>query len=157
MRLLCVFPNQRSLSHQGMKSYQAYQLYPVQVARLQEIEPKIAGGCTAVVAVVSNNHLYVANVGDSRAILIYEHTNGTLVAEQLTVDHTVENEGEIKRLEALGLDRTQLEKAGRLGSQENTRSIGDYYIKAGYKNVDSLKYVYVSVCVCVCERERERE
>ena len=140
-----------------MTSDRAYQLYPVQVARLQEIEPKIAGGSTAVVAVVSYNHLYVANVGNSRAILIYEQANGSLAAEQLTVDHTVENEDEIRRLEALGLDRAQLEKAGRLGNHENTRSIGDYYIKAGYKNVDSLKYVYVSVCVCVCERERERE
>jgi len=124
-------------------SYQAYQLYPVQMARLQEIKLKIAGGCTAVVAVVSNNHLFVANVGNSRAILIYEKANGSLATEQLTVDHTVENEDEIRRLEALGLDRTQLEKAGQLGGQENTRSIGDYYIKAGYKNVDSLRYVHV--------------
>lgn len=109
---------------QGMKSYQAYQRYPVQVNRLQEIEPKIAGGCTAVVAIVANHRLYIANVGDSRAMLIYERANGTLFAEQLSVDHTVENEDEVERLEALGLDRDQLAKAGRLGSQENTRSIG---------------------------------
>ena len=122
-----------------MKPYQAYQLYPVQVNRLKEIEPKIMGGCTAVIAIVTNNRLYVANVGNSRAMLIYQRANGNFFAEQLSIDHTVENEDEMNRLEALGLDRDQLAKTGRLGSQENTRSIGDYYIKAGYQHVDSLR------------------
>ena len=97
------------------------------------------GGCTAVIAIVTNNRLYVANVGNSRAMLIYQRANGNFFAEQLSIDHTVENEDEMNRLEALGLDRDQLAKTGRLGSQENTRSIGDYYIKAGYQHVDSLR------------------
>lgn len=125
-----------------MKSYQAYQLYPVEVARIQELEPKIAGGCTAAVAVICQNKLYVANVGDSRVVLVRELSNGTLQAEQLTVDHTTDNEDELKRLEALDLDPKQLIKAGRLGSQENTRSIGDYAIKEGYRNVDVLRCVF---------------
>ena len=126
---------------QGMKSYQAYQLYPMEVARIQELEEKISGGSTAVVAVVCNDHLYVANVGDSRAVLICEKSNGTLHAEQLSVDHSVENEEELKRLEAIGLNRAVLVKAGRVGSQENTRSFGDYCVKDGYKDVDTLRFV----------------
>lgn len=123
-----------------MKSYQAYQFYPLEVARLQELEPKISGGSTAVVAVVYNKRLFVANVGDSRAVLVREKPDGTLVAEQLSVDHGVQNEEELKRLEGVGLKREGLLEAGRLGSQENTRSIGDYYIKTGYKDVDTLRY-----------------
>lgn len=99
----------------------------------------LTGGCTAVLAVIVNNHLYVANVGDSRAILVREAEDGSLLEEQLSVDHSVENEEELERLEELGLDREQLLKSGRLGTCENTRSIGDYSIKGGYKNVDSLR------------------
>ena len=122
-----------------MKSYQAQQSFPAQVARLQELEPYISGGCTAVVAVLTYNRLYVANVGDSRAILAYEESNGSLQVKQLSEDHGVENEQEIERLTAIGLDREQLKKSGRLGTQENTRSIGDYSIKGGYKDVDVLR------------------
>ena len=105
------------------------------------MEPKLAGGCTAAVAVLANNFLFVANVGDSRVLVIKETARGTLEAEQLSTDDGVENEGELRRLESLGLRREDLLRAGRLGTQENTRSIGDYYIKEGYRDVDSLRYV----------------
>ena len=93
-----------------------------------------------MVAVITNNRLYVANVGDSRAILAYEERDGSLQVKQLSEDHGVENEQEIQRLTALGLDREQLKKSGRLGTQENTRSIGDYILKGGYKDMDVLWY-----------------
>ena len=93
-----------------------------------------------MVVVLTNNRLYVANVGNSRAILAHEDKNGSLLVKQLSEDHVIENEQELKRLVALGLDREQLKKSGRLGTQENTRSIGDYSIKGGYKDVDVLRY-----------------
>ena len=123
-----------------MRSYEAYLSFPWEVARLQELEPKLSGGCTAVVAVLCKSRLYVANVGDSRAVLVYEEKKGgTLRHLQLSTDHGVENRDELSRLGKLGLDPRQLERNGRLGSQENTRSIGDYYIKEGYKDVDTLR------------------
>ena len=127
------------LSQQGLTSYQAQLQYPDEVAQLQGLESEITGGCTAVLAVIANKKLYVANVGDSRAILIREKPDRTLYAEQLSVDHSVENEEELSRLEALGLSRENLKRAGRLGMQENTRSFGDYYIKQGYRDVDTLE------------------
>ena len=91
-----------------------------------------------MVAVLTNDRLYVANVGDSRAILAYAAKDGSLQVKQLSEDHDVNNEQELKRLVALGLDREQLKKSGRLGTQENTRSIGDYILKGGYKDMDLL-------------------
>ena len=92
-----------------------------------------------MLALIVNNRLYVANAGDSRVLLAREGANGTLSIEQLSVDHSVENEDELKRLEGLGLDPKLLLKSGRLGMHENTRSIGDYSIKQGYKDVDTLR------------------
>ena len=122
-----------------MASYEAYLTYPVEVARLQELEPKIAGGTTVVLAVVCGNTLYIANTGDSRAVLVNENENGVQQIVQQSVDHRVDNIDELKRLVDLGLNREQLQRSGRLGSQENTRSIGDYSIKAGFKDVDTLQ------------------
>ena len=92
-----------------------------------------------MVTVLTYNRLYVANVGDSRAILAYEEGDGSLQVKQLSEDHGVENEKELERLTAIGLDREQMKKSGRLGTQENTRSIGDYSIKGGYRDVDVLR------------------
>ena len=122
-----------------MTSYEAYLTYPVEVARMQELEPKISGGTTVVLAVVCGNTLYVANVGDSRAVLVNENEKGIQQVVQTSEDHGVDNLDELKRLVDLGLNREQLQRSGRLGSQENTRSIGDYSIKAGYKDVDTLQ------------------
>ena len=93
-----------------------------------------------MVAVLTSNRLYVANVGDSRAILAYEASDGSLQVKQLSEDHGVENEQELERLTAIGLDREQLKKSGRLGTLENTRSIGDYILKGGYKNMDVIRF-----------------
>jgi len=112
--------------------------FPTEVARLQELESLISGGCTMVIAVIANKRLHVVNVGDSRAVLVYqEHDQPAL---QLSKDHGVENEEELKRLSDLGLDPEQLIRTGRLGTQENTRSIGDYSIKGGYRDVDVIRY-----------------
>jgi serine/threonine protein phosphatase PrpC len=56
-------------------------------------------GCTAVAALITKTHIFVANAGDSRAVLGVK--NGT-VNEDLSVDHKPENEEEKKRIEAAG-------------------------------------------------------
>ena len=91
-----------------------------------------------MVAVLTSDRLYVANVGDSRAILVYEDRNGSLKVKQLSKDHCIKNKQELERLVALGLDRTQLRRSRRLGMCNTNRSIGDYSIKGGYKDVDVL-------------------
>jgi TAK1-binding protein 1 len=59
--------------------------------------------------------------------------------QQLSVDHNTSNEEELRRLEHCGLDPNALRHAKRLGTQQNTRSIGDYSIKGGYVNVDVIR------------------
>ena len=94
-----------------------------------------------VLAVIINNRLHVGNVGDSRALIVREIPGGgALDIEQLSTDHGVDNVNELDRLEVIGLNRDQLKKSGRLGSQENTRSIGDYCLKGGYEDVDALRF-----------------
>jgi TAK1-binding protein 1 len=102
---------------------------------LQILDEHIQGGSTAAMAVMCGNVLYTSNVGDSR-ILLYK-TDGTCL--QLTCDHSVDNEEELDRLSYLGLDREVIKRNGRIGTHENTRSFGDYNLKEGYRDVDSLK------------------
>ena len=44
-------------------------LCPQQVDEIDHLDNQIKGGTTVVLALIYNNHLYVANVGDSRALL----------------------------------------------------------------------------------------
>ena len=62
-----------------------------------------------------------------------------LVVEQLSKDHNTANDEELRRLAECGLDPTELRRARRLGYQQNTRSIGDYSIKGGYADVESIR------------------
>lgn len=76
-----------------------------------------AYGTTAVVALFKDSMLYVANVGDSRAVLCRN-----AAAVRLSVDHTTELEEERARVEALG----GFIRNGRVqGVIQVTRALGD--------------------------------
>ena len=102
----------------------------------------------------------MANVGDSRAVLCFFNSRHELQATQISDVHNVYNPTEQRRLANLGLVVEDLVRFGRLGPYQVTRSIGDYAIKGGYKDVDILRCVCVCVCVhacvcvCVCARAR---
>ena len=66
-----------------MSSYEAQQFFPEYISRIQEIEPELAGGTTVVVAIIVNGSLYVANAGDSRAVLVRKTPNG-IITEQVS-------------------------------------------------------------------------
>ena len=128
-----------------MKSFEAFQLYPDEVKRLQFLDEEIRGGSTAAMAAMCGNVLYVSNVGDSR-VLLYNKDGSCL---QLTCDHNTDNEQELQRLSGLGLDAEKLKKNRRVGTHENTRSFGDYNLKEGFLDVDSLKWVPRHVLICI--------
>ena len=113
--------------------------YTVDTEQLQDLEELIKGGTTAAIVLINveKNLLFSANIGDSRTFL-YKQDG---CKELLTQDHTTDTESELVRLEKLRLDRYELQRNGRLGSHENTRSFGDYSLKRGYKYVDVLSWV----------------
>jgi pyruvate dehydrogenase phosphatase len=97
-----------------------------------EVDLALAGSC-ALVSLVRDNTLYVANTGDSRAILVSVDQTGRMHARDMSNDHNVNSEREVAILESrhpgeprlLG-DGRQLRVKGRI---KVTRSLGDMYLK----------------------------
>ncbi|KAL2249058.1 probable protein phosphatase 2C 51 [Sesamum indicum] len=81
-------------------------------------------GSTAVVAVVGENEVVVANCGDSRAVL----SRGG-VAVQLSDDHKPDRPDELERIEACGGNVIDWNGQRVLGVLATSRSIGDNYLK----------------------------
>jgi protein phosphatase 2C family protein 2/3 len=59
-------------------------------------------GSTAVVSIIYRNNLYVANIGDSEAVLVKKNAEGQWEAEALTVPHKASDPTEKERIEKLG-------------------------------------------------------
>uniref|UniRef100_A0A6N2KBS3 protein-serine/threonine phosphatase n=1 Tax=Salix viminalis TaxID=40686 RepID=A0A6N2KBS3_SALVM len=82
------------------------------------------GGSTAVVAVLSPEHIIVANCGDSRAAL---SRGGRAIP--LSVDHKPDRSDELARIEAAGGRVIFLNGARVEGILAMSRAIGDKYLK----------------------------
>ncbi|XP_076042482.1 TGF-beta-activated kinase 1 and MAP3K7-binding protein 1-like isoform X2 [Oratosquilla oratoria] len=121
----------------GMSQFEAAQKYPETFSRLQALEQEVSGGTTAVVALIHRGMLYVGNVGDSRALLCWKDRLGVLKVKQLSADHNTSSHDELQRLSNIGLDICKI-KGAKLGNHDNTRCIGSYFIKGGYKEFDML-------------------
>ena len=77
--------------------------------------------------------------GCSRALLCTTEEDGVLRLQQLTVDHDLSNNDELVRLSKLGLDAIGLQHRAKIGEHHYTRTLGDYSIKSGYKDLDYLR------------------
>lgn len=60
----CVFKLLPHFGFQGVPHHQLPPQYQKIVERLKVVEQEISGGAMAIVAVVLNNKLYIANVGE---------------------------------------------------------------------------------------------
>lgn len=92
----------------NMSSYEAYEKYPQEIERLETINAELSSGTTAVIALIHNGKLYVANVGNCRALLCKTDAEAVFRVVQLTVDHDLRNEDELLRLSQLGLNIEKL-------------------------------------------------
>ncbi|AEE86293.1 putative protein [Arabidopsis thaliana] len=109
------------------------------VKRSLPMKPQMAtvGSC-CLVGAISNDTLYVANLGDSRAVLgsvvSGVDSNKGAVAERLSTDHNVAVEEVRKEVKALNPDDSQIVLYTRgvwriKGIIQVSRSIGDVYLK----------------------------
>lgn len=89
---------------QGMNSYQAYQKEPNIVEGIKRLNDELSSGTAAAVALIYNNKLYVANIGNCRVLLCQTDQNSVLKVVQLSIDHDLTNEDELLRLSQLGMD-----------------------------------------------------
>uniref|UniRef100_A0A667WUZ4 TGF-beta-activated kinase 1 and MAP3K7-binding protein 1 n=1 Tax=Myripristis murdjan TaxID=586833 RepID=A0A667WUZ4_9TELE len=106
--------------------------------RLKELEQEVSGGATAVVALILNNKLYIANVGTNRALLCKSSSDGQNQVLQIGRPHNTDNEDEMQRLAALGVDSARVRQAGQIAGQSSTRRLGDYRVKFSYTDLDLL-------------------
>ncbi|KAI4315034.1 hypothetical protein L6164_027884 [Bauhinia variegata] len=110
--------------------------------------PQIASvGSCCLVGAISNNVLYVANLGDSRAVLgrkpLEGHVNCPVVAERLSTDHNVGVEEVREEVKALHPDDAHIvvysHGVWRIkGIIQVSRSIGDFFLKKPEFNNDPL-------------------
>lgn len=75
-----------------------------QIDKLNKLNCELSAGTSAAIVLICNNKLYIANVGDSRALLCKTDSNQVLRVVQLSVDHDLSNEDELLRLKQLGLN-----------------------------------------------------
>ena len=100
----------------------------------------MTSGTTCVAAYYANNTLFVANCGDSRAVVAVAGADGTLTAQELSRDHKPDDPIEQARIEASGgfvsppprpglSARVYLDQAHTMIGLAMARSIGDYAVK----------------------------
>lgn len=132
LHFLYLFFGQNVSFHQHSSQSQKVQ------ERLKELEQEVSGGATAVVALILNNKLYIANVGTNRALLCKSSSDGQNQVLQIGRPHSTDNEDELQRLAALGLDSARIRQAGQIAGQSSTRRLGDYRVKFNYNEIDLI-------------------
>ncbi|EXB28736.1 putative protein phosphatase 2C 63 [Morus notabilis] len=116
------------------------------VKRSWPTRPQIASvGSCCLVGAISGDVLYVANLGDSRAVLGRRgsDSNGTVIAERLSTDHNVAVEEVREEVKELHPDDSHIVVYTRgvwriKGIIQVSRSIGDVYLKKPEFNRDPL-------------------
>ncbi|CAN0927116.1 Probable protein phosphatase 2C 63 [Linum grandiflorum] len=106
-------------------------------------EEEFLGSC-CLVGAISNDVLYVANLGDSRAVLgrkVNGYKSNPVISERLSTDHNVKAEEVRKEVQALHPDDSQIVVYARgcwriKGIIQVSRSIGDMYLKKPEINRD---------------------
>ena len=95
-------------------------------ASMQDIAPA-ESGCSAVLATYDarSQHLFVANVGNCRAVLGHRNAQGSWEASQLSVDHTCQNKDEVAKLLAEHPGEADMINDGQVLGNRVTRAFGD--------------------------------
>lgn len=117
-----------------ISQYEISQKYQEILNGLNAINKELSVGISVVVALMINRKIYIANIGSCRALLCKTDAANILRVIQVTIDHNIFiNEEESLRLCQLGLDNNSLRS-----NLINTRCIGNYLGKSGYKDCEIL-------------------
>ncbi|XP_047311043.1 probable protein phosphatase 2C 46 [Impatiens glandulifera] len=115
------------------------------VAKQWSVKPQIASvGSCCLVGVICSGNLYIANLGDSRAVLGKTvKATGEVVAIQLSAEHNVAIESVRQELQSLHPNDSQIvvlkHNVWRVkGLIQISRSIGDVYLKKAEYNREPL-------------------
>ncbi|XP_065559748.1 TGF-beta-activated kinase 1 and MAP3K7-binding protein 1-like isoform X2 [Artemia franciscana] len=123
---------------EGTSDYDAMKEYPEIVAQLSDLNRRVGAGSTAIVSLIFKERLYAAGVGNGRILICRTDDYGQIHVEELLPKHDVINEKELIRLGELDIDRENASTGLRLLCQGNTRCIGNYLVKGGYKECEHL-------------------
>lgn len=132
----------------GLSEYEIAQNYQPVLDELNNINEELTVGASVVLALIYNHKLYIANLGNSRALLCKNDENNVLRVKQLSVDHDLTNPDEESRFKSLGLDVTALKKNNAVYA---TRCIGNYTGKGGYKDSTFLSTAVTEPIITVPE------
>ncbi|CAA2967249.1 probable protein phosphatase 2C 63 [Olea europaea var. sylvestris] len=117
------------------------------VKQSMPVKPQIASvGSCCILGAISDGELYVANLGDSRAVLGrrgFDGERNSVVAERLSTDHNVSSEKVRREVQSLHPDDSsivlQCHGVWRIkGIIQVSRSIGDVYLKKPEFNRDPI-------------------
>lgn len=116
--------------------------YPIFNDRIKELSTQLSAGLSAVVAFIHERRLYIANIGDTRAILcrrvLGEDGEGCIVSSTLSVTHDLDNLSELRRLGQLGLNTNAIRQKREIGNMMLTRCLGNLWLKKFYKDYADL-------------------
>ncbi|KAL3682814.1 hypothetical protein R1sor_000836 [Riccia sorocarpa] len=149
-----LFPNVKrlALEHGGMSDYVLRQAFLATedgflglVQRRWQTSPQIAAvGSCCLVGAISGQTLYVASLGDSRAVLgSYGRNNGQILAQQISVEHNASIESVRQELIANHPEDSHIVMLKHgvwrvKGIIQVSRSIGDVYLKKPEYNQEPL-------------------
>lgn len=115
--------------------------YPKIRDQLKEIKQELSLGFSAVVLLIRNKRIHVANIGNTRAILckkvLADCGEDRIVSVEMTVRHDLKNGDELRRLSQVGVDTTGLTE--EIGNMSLTRCLGNLWLKNFYKDYTDLK------------------
>nr|XP_027203785.1 TGF-beta-activated kinase 1 and MAP3K7-binding protein 1-like [Dermatophagoides pteronyssinus] len=106
--------------------------YPKIQQKLNEYTQKLSFGFSCVITIINKVKIYVANIGDARAILCSKH-NDQIRSQELSTRHDLSNPNELKRLESISIETEVLKSNQRIGNMTLTRCLGNLRLKNSYR------------------------
>lgn len=107
--------------------------YPNMKDKLEELSQKLSLGFSCVVTIINQEKIFVANIGNTRAML-YSKVGDHIRSQELSKIHNLENDEELERLEKISINTEVLKINNKIGNMMLTRCLGNLRIKDFYKD-----------------------